>query len=59
MTIVTTDVPVTPLRQLMQHDMLMRGLCIPSRIISATSGALPPSSDALPIRQRRRISDVS
>lgn len=26
MTIVTTDVPVTPLRQRMQHDMMMRGL---------------------------------
>lgn len=26
MTIVTTDAPVTPLRQRMQHDMMMRGL---------------------------------
>ena len=26
MTIVTTDAPITPLRQRMQHDMMMRGL---------------------------------
>lgn len=26
MTTATTDVPVTPLRQRMQHDMMMRGL---------------------------------
>ena len=27
MTTVTTDAPITPLRQRMQHDMMMRGLC--------------------------------
>lgn len=26
MTTVTTDAPITPLRQRMQHDMMMRGL---------------------------------
>lgn len=35
-----SDAPITPLRQRMQHDMLMRGLGpIPSRTTFVTSGA--------------------
>lgn len=57
MSIVTTDVPVTPLRQRMQHDMMMRGLSRHTQqdYIRHVRRLLH-SSVALPTQQQPKIS---
>ena len=56
----SADAPISPLRQRMQHDMLMRGLgSHTQQDYIVMSGGSPRSSGARPTPRRRTISAAS